>query len=65
MRERPHDRPLPPAYPVPGARPPHPDGDRVLGPGRPARAPLARRRYAHRVGVAVLVLALLMIWILR
>ncbi|GGM46030.1 hypothetical protein GCM10011608_33500 [Micromonospora sonchi] len=65
MRERPHDGPLPSASPVPGARPRHPDGDRVPCPPRPARAPLTRRRYAYRLGAMVVVLLLLMIWIVR
>ncbi|MEV0330079.1 hypothetical protein AB0H63_27040 [Micromonospora echinospora] len=65
MRERPHDGPLPTARPVAGARPPHPDGDRVpspVGPGR--RAPLTRRQYAYGLTVALLVLVLLVVGIL-
>ncbi|WBB81598.1 hypothetical protein O7606_09655 [Micromonospora sp. WMMD882] len=71
MRERPHDGPPPRAYPVPGARPPHPDGDRVPGPApqeRPARpdgpAP-TRRQYAYGLTVALLVLVLLVVGVLR
>ncbi|MEU4567449.1 hypothetical protein [Micromonospora sp. NPDC023956] len=64
MRERPHDGPLPAARPVPGARPPHPDGDQVPGPARPDRAPLTRRQYAYGLTVAVLVLILLLVGIL-
>ncbi|GIJ22518.1 hypothetical protein [Micromonospora lutea] len=65
MRERPHDGPLPPAYPVPGTRPPHPDGDRVTGPPRPARAPVTRRQYVYGLVVALVVLVLLVAGILR
>ncbi|MFI6226622.1 hypothetical protein ACIBCR_04785 [Micromonospora echinospora] len=65
MRERPHDGPLPAARPVPGARPPHPDGDRVPSPPGPVRAPLTRRQYAYGLTVALLVLVLLVVGILR
>jgi hypothetical protein len=64
MRERPHDGPLPAAYPVPGAPPPQPDGDRVPCPARPVRAPLARRQYAYGVTIALVVLVLLLFGIL-
>ncbi|WP_416905428.1 hypothetical protein [Micromonospora echinospora] len=65
MRERPHDGPLPTARPVPGARPPHPDGDRVPAPAGQVRAPLSRRQYAYGLTVALLVLVLLVAGILR
>ncbi|WDZ87841.1 hypothetical protein [Micromonospora cathayae] len=74
MRERPHDGPPPRAYPVPGARPPHPDGDRVPTPAphehaaradHPQRAPLTGRQYAYGLTVALLVLVLLVIGVLR
>ncbi|MEU3453737.1 hypothetical protein ABZ671_09060 [Micromonospora sp. NPDC006766] len=65
MHERPHDGPLPAAYPVPGARPLHPDGDRVPCPPRPERAPLTRRQYVYGLVVALLVLVLLVVGILR
>ncbi|WP_433349127.1 hypothetical protein [Micromonospora sp. CA-111912] len=63
MPERPHDGPLPAAYPVPGARPPHPDGDRVPCPPRPDRRPLTRRQYTYGLTVALVVLVLLLLGI--
>ena len=65
MRERSEDGPLPPAYPVPGGRPPQPDGDRVPLPPRPDRPALTRRQYAGGVTVALLVLLLLVIGVFR
>ncbi|WP_341720175.1 hypothetical protein QQG74_10890 [Micromonospora sp. FIMYZ51] len=65
MNERPYDGPLPPAYPVPGGRPRHPDGDRVPMPPHPGRAAFTRRRYAHGVGAALLVLLLILVGALR
>ncbi|OZV80994.1 hypothetical protein CA850_12635 [Micromonospora echinospora] len=65
MRERPHDGPPPTARPVPGARPPHPDGDRVPHPVRPPRPPLSRRQYAYGLTVALIILVLLVVGILR
>jgi hypothetical protein len=64
MRERPHDGPLPAAHPVPDGRPPQPDGDRVPGPTRPARAPVSRRQYAYGATIAVVVLVLLVLGVL-
>ncbi|WP_432957987.1 hypothetical protein [Micromonospora haikouensis] len=65
MRERPHDGPLPTAYPMPDGRPPQPDGDRVPCPSRPdARAPISRRQYAYGIAIAVVVLVLLVLGIL-
>ncbi|MFI9640552.1 hypothetical protein ACIG87_10860 [Micromonospora sp. NPDC051925] len=61
MDERPHDGPLPAAYPVPGARPPQPDGDRVPCPPRAARAPLSRRQYGYGPTVALVVFVLLVV----
>ncbi|MCI4065243.1 hypothetical protein MRQ36_22820 [Micromonospora sp. R77] len=60
MQERPHDGPLPAAYPIVGARPPQPDGDRVPGPPRPDRAPPTRRQYAYGLVVALVVLVLVL-----
>ncbi|WP_176308550.1 hypothetical protein [Micromonospora sp. NBS 11-29] len=66
MRERPYVGPLPGTHPVPGARPPHPDGDRVLpDPPRPERPALPRRQYLYGVTVALLVLGLLVAGLLR
>ncbi|KAB1924804.1 hypothetical protein [Micromonospora noduli] len=65
MDERLPDEPLPPAYPIAGARPPQPDGDRVPGPARPARAPLTRRQYAYGIAIAVVVLVLFVVGVLR
>ncbi|MFG1799623.1 hypothetical protein ACGFI4_05525 [Micromonospora carbonacea] len=64
MRERPHDGPLPAAHPMPDGRPPQPDGDRVPGPPRPARAPISRRQYAYGATIAVVVLVLLVLGVL-
>ncbi|MDG4818483.1 hypothetical protein O7628_23645 [Micromonospora sp. WMMD956] len=64
MRERPHDGPLPVAHPMPGGRPPQPDGDRVPGPPRPTRAPLRLRQYAYGATIAVVVLVLLVLGVL-
>ncbi|MEU5908123.1 hypothetical protein [Micromonospora sp. NPDC047527] len=65
MHERPPDGPLPPAYPVPGARPPCPDGDRVPCLPRTPRAPLTRRQYAYGLTMAVVVLVLFVLGVLR
>ncbi|MGN9813120.1 hypothetical protein ACTMSW_27665 [Micromonospora sp. BQ11] len=65
MHERPPDGPLPPAYPVPGARPPHPDGDRVPCPPRREHAPLTRRQYAYGLTIALCVLVLFVVGIVR
>ncbi|WP_434743536.1 hypothetical protein [Micromonospora sp. SH-82] len=62
MNERPHEGPLPPAYPVAGGRPPLPDGDRMPCPPRPS--PVSRREYVSGVAVAVVVLVLLLVGIL-
>ncbi|MFI2664663.1 hypothetical protein [Micromonospora carbonacea] len=64
MRERPHDGPLPAAHPMPGGRPPQPDGDRVPCPARLARAPVSRRQYAYGATIAVVVLVLLVLGVL-
>jgi hypothetical protein len=65
MQERPHDGPLPGAHPVAGARPPHPDGDRVPCPLRADRAPLARRQLTYGLVIALVVLVLLVVGIFR
>ncbi|WP_328650022.1 hypothetical protein OG598_16670 [Micromonospora sp. NBC_00330] len=65
MDERLPDGPLPPAYPIAGARPPQPDGDRVPGPARPARAPLTRWQYSYGIAIAVVVLVLFVVGVLR
>ncbi|MBQ1075070.1 hypothetical protein KBX06_18140 [Micromonospora sp. C31] len=74
MRERSEGGPLPPARPVPGGRPPQPDGDRVPDPSRAEpsgvtrdgeRLPSTRRQYAYGGAVALLVLVLLVVGILR
>ncbi|MEU7801075.1 hypothetical protein AB0B10_17565 [Micromonospora arborensis] len=65
MDERLPDGPLPPAYPIPGARPPQPDGDRVPCPPHATRAPLTGRQYAYGIAIAVVVLVLLVVGILR
>ncbi|MEH0930331.1 hypothetical protein [Micromonospora sp. CPCC 205558] len=65
MDERLPDGPLPPAYPIAGARPAQPDGDRVPGPPRPTRAPLTRRQYAYGLVIAVVVLVLLVVGVVR
>ncbi|MBM0279080.1 hypothetical protein [Micromonospora tarensis] len=65
MDERLPDGPLPPAYPIAGARPPQPDGDRVPGPPIPERAPLTRRQYAYGLVIAVVVLVLFVVGVLR
>ncbi|MER5705196.1 hypothetical protein ABT023_25085 [Micromonospora sp. NPDC002296] len=63
MHERPLDGPLPAAYPVAGAPPRQPDGDRVPCPSRPDRATLTRRQYAYGLTVALVVLVLLLLGI--
>ncbi|WFE49218.1 hypothetical protein [Micromonospora sp. WMMD1155] len=65
MDERLPDGPLPPVYPIVGARPPQPDGDRVLGPARPTRAPLTRHQYAYGIVIAVVVLLLVVVGVAR
>ncbi|MGW5576832.1 hypothetical protein [Micromonospora chokoriensis] len=65
MDERPSDGPLPPAYPVAGARPPQPDGDQVPCPPVPERAPLTRRQYAYGIVIAVVVLLLFVVGVAR
>ena len=64
MRERPHDGPLPAAYPVSGAPPRQPDGDRVpCPPRRPDGTPPTRRQYAYGLAIALAVLVLLLLGI--
>jgi len=65
LDERLPDGSLPPAYPIAGARPPQPDGDRVPCSPIPERAPLTRRQYAYGLVIAVVVLVLFVVGVLR
>ncbi len=47
MADRPTGDPLPSARPVPGGRPPHPDGDTIPCPPRPTGPPVTRRQWIY------------------
>lgn len=57
--------PHPTVRPVPGGRPPHPDGDTIPHPPRPAAPPATRRQQAYAVLVVALVAAAVLIGVLR
>ncbi|WP_428966716.1 hypothetical protein [Micromonospora fluostatini] len=63
MDERPHDGPLPGAYPVPGGSLPLVDGDRVPWRPGPGRRPLPWRRYVYGGVIALVVLLLVLLGI--
>ncbi|XTZ18212.1 hypothetical protein ACQSSU_12965 [Micromonospora echinospora] len=51
--------------PAPDGRPPHPDGDTVPHPPRPAQPPVSRRQYAYGLLCVALVAAAILIGVLR
>jgi hypothetical protein len=51
---------LPRAYPVPGGRPPHPDGDTVPHPPRPPGPPVTRGQYLSGALVVAIILGVIL-----